>query len=136
MEWKKDFFTVSDDIKKLDTEAVFQFLTNSYWARGRSKETIEQSIKNSFCLGLYKDEQQIGLARVITDYVTFAYLCDVYIIEEFQRKGLGHFLMECLFLHPQMQAMKWVLKTTSAQTLYKDFEFKDLDSSFGWMSRK
>lgn len=80
-------------------------------------------------------EEQIGFAHVITDYCTFAYLCDVYIIENHRKKGLGHFLMECLLQHPKLSSVKWLLKTTYAQSLYKDFDFKNLESPFGWMTR-
>lgn len=135
MEWKKDSFLVSDDPNKLDLKAVHEFLTNSYWAKGRTKETVDQSIRNSFSLGLYHNERQIGFARAITDFATFAYLCDVYVLPEFQKQKLGHFLMECLFQHPKVGSLKWLLKTTSAQNLYRDFDFRDIESSFGWMTR-
>lgn len=136
MEWEKDSFIVSDDMSKLDIELIYKFLTNSYWGKGRTKELIYDSIQNSFSLGLYLNGNQIGFARAITDYYTFAYLCDVFVIEEFRRKNLGHFLMDCLFKHPKLNKVKWLLKTTNAQTLYQDFNFKELDSTFGWMLRK
>lgn len=136
MEWEKDSFIVSDDVCKLDLEVIYEFLTNSYWGKGKTKELISDSIKNSFSLGLYFNGKQIGFARAITDYSTFAYLCDVFILEEYQRKHLGHFLMDCLFRHPKLSSLKWLLKTTNAQSLYQDFNFKELDSTFGWMLRK
>jgi len=135
MEWKKDSFLVSDDPNQLDVEAIHSFLTRSYWAEGRKKEVVEQSIRNSFALGLYKDGKQIGFARAITDFATFAYLCDVFVLPEFQKQKLGHFLMECLFQHPKVSSLKWLLKTTYSQSLYRDFDFNDVESAFGWMSR-
>jgi len=136
MEWKKDSYIVSDDSSKLDLDAIHVFLTNSYWAKNRTKEVVATSIQNSFTLGMYTpDGQQMGFSRVITDYVTFAYLCDVYILETHRKNKLGHFLMECLFEHPKLSAVKWILKTTNAQSLYRDFNFVDFESSFGWMTR-
>lgn len=119
MEWKKDSFVVSDDVSKLDLNVIYEFLTNSYWGKGRTKELISDSIQNSFSLGLYYNDSQIGFARVITDYCTFAYLCDVFILEQYRRKHLGHFLMDCLFKHPKLNSLKWLLKTSAAQNLYQ-----------------
>ena len=136
MEWQKDSYTVSDDITKLDIKMIHDFLTNCYWAKGRTQDVVVESIQNSFALGLYHNEQQIGFARAITDYSTFAYLCDVFVLEEYRRKHLGHFLMECLFNHPKLSAVKWLLKTTDAKSLYQDFNFKELESPLGWMLRR
>lgn len=135
MEWKKDTYLVTDDQEQLDLNAIHHFLTNSYWAKGRSKETLTNSIHHSFTLGMFCDGEQIGFARVITDYSTFGYLCDVYILEAHRKKGLGHFLMECLFQHPRLTSIKWLLKTSYSQSLYKDFNFKEFESTFGWMIR-
>lgn len=136
MEWEKDSFIVSDDISKLDINIIYGFITNSYWAKGRSQELVAESIQNSYSLGLYFQGQQIGFARAVTDYSTFAYLCDVFVLEEYRRKHLGHFLIDCLFKHPKLNSLKWLLKTRDAKTLYQDFNFKELDSTFGWMLRK
>ncbi|HWU42891.1 MAG TPA: GNAT family N-acetyltransferase, partial [Bdellovibrio sp.] len=114
MDWKKNNYFITDDSNQYDLEAIHHFLTNCYWAQGRSKEVIAESIRNSFTLGLFRDEEQVGFARVITDYCTFAYLCDVYVLEAHRKNGLGHFLMECIFQHPKLASVKWLLKTTSA----------------------
>lgn len=136
MEWEKDSFIVSDDTSKLNIDVIHHFLTNSYWGKGRTRELVIDCIQNSFSLGLFFEEKQVGYARVITDYSTFAYLCDVFVLEEYRKNRLGHFLMECLFKHPKLNSVKWLLKTSSAQSLYRDFKFKELDSTFGWMQRK
>lgn len=136
MQWQKEDFVVSDEKSKLDVDSIHQFLCTSYWAKDRSKETVITSVEQSFTLGLFYKERQIGFARAITDYCTFAYLCDVYVAEEFRKNGLGHFLMDCLFKHPGLSSVKWLLKTTNAQSLYQDFGFKDIESAFGWMMRK
>ena len=135
MEWKKDSYFVTDNPSRHDLESIYHFLTSSYWAKGRTKEMVAESIRHSFTLGMFSGEDQIGFARVITDYCTFAYLCDVYVLEAHRKKRLGHFLMECLFQHPKLASVKWFLKTTYSQSLYKDFEFKEFDSSSGWMTR-
>lgn len=137
MEWHKGKFVVSDDKALLDLNAIHNFLSKeAYWAKDRSMETIRKSIDGSFCLGLYKEIQQTGFARVITDYSTFAYLCDVYVIEEHRRKRIGHFILDCLFSIPELSQVTWLLKTTYAQSLYKDFGFLELKSIKGWMGKK
>lgn len=136
MEWKQGEFVVSDDKKIFDVEAIHNFLTDSYWAKGRSLQIVQESISHSFCLGLFSNGRQIGFARAITDHCTFAYLCDVYVLESYRRQGLGHFLMKSLFNHPKVQGVKWLLKTTYFQSLYADFKFQDMESSFGWMIRE
>lgn len=136
MQWQKEDFIVSDKKSMLDINTIHQFLSNSYWAKDRSKDTVAKSVEQSFTLGLFRNERQIGFARVITDYCTFAYLCDVFVVEEFRKNGLGHFLMDCLFKHPDLLSVKWLLKTTSAQSLYQDFGFKDIESAVGWMMRR
>lgn len=136
MEWQHNSFIVSDDTSKLDLEVIHEFLSNSYWGKNRSKDIVSYSIQNSFSLGLYFNGKQIGFARAITDDCTFAYLCDVFIIEEYRNNKLGHFLLDCLFKHPKVESVKWLLKTTNAQSLYQDFDFKELDSTTGWMIRK
>ena len=90
MEWKQDEFTISTDRNRLQIEAIHRFLSEeSYWAQNRTKEQTETAIKNSLPFGVYKGENQIGFARVVTDYATFAYLGDVYILEEFRGRGDG-----------------------------------------------
>ncbi|MBL7545644.1 MAG: GNAT family N-acetyltransferase [Bdellovibrionaceae bacterium] len=135
MEWTKDGYLVTDDVHHFDVDSIHNFLTNSYWAKGRSKEAVITTIQNSFSIGLFYNGEQIGFARVITDYITFAYLCDVYVLEGHRKKGIGHFLMDCLLQHSKFSSVKWLLKTTYAQSLYKDFGFKEFESSFGWMTR-
>jgi ribosomal protein S18 acetylase RimI-like enzyme len=136
MEWAKDSFIVSDDINKIDIDAVHKFLTNSYWAKGRTRELVAESIKSSFNIGLFQHEKQIGFARIITDFTTFGYLCDVYVLEEHRNQKLGHFLIEYLLSHPKLKTIVLLLKTTDAQSLYRDFNFKDLESPIGWMLRR
>lgn len=127
---------VSNDKSKLDIDVVHDFLSKSYWAKGRSKESIERSIENSICFGVYKGESQIGFARVLTDYVAFAYILDVFIIETERNNGYSSLLMkEILNFEETRNVEKWFLGTRDAQFLYRKFEFKEVTPEITWMQR-
>ncbi|RDC63175.1 GNAT family N-acetyltransferase [Adhaeribacter pallidiroseus] len=122
-------FYVSTEKTKLDKNVIIDFLQNkSYWAKTRSRETIETSIENSFCFGIYTlKNKQVGFARVITDFGVFSWLLDVFILEEYQNKGLGNFLLQEIMAHPDLQAIKrWGLGTKDAHGLYERFGFTAL----------
>jgi GNAT superfamily N-acetyltransferase len=120
-------FTVSTDPARLDMDAIHAFLTASYWAEGIPRETVERSLPGSLCFGLYEGGRQIGLARVITDRATFAYLCDVYVLPERRGLGLGKWLMECVMAHPDLQGLRrFHLVTRDAQELYRPFGFAEV----------
>lgn len=119
--------TVSTDKDKLDIAFVHQFLTNTYWAKGRTIEEVTSTIENSFCFGIYVDEKQVGFARVVTDYIVFAYIMDVFIIEECQGKGYSSILMEKVLNEPKLSKIKtWRLATSDAHFLYRKFGFEEL----------
>jgi GNAT superfamily N-acetyltransferase len=101
MDYQRGEFTISTDKSRLDIEVIHSFLDRSYWAAGRSGETIRRSIENSLPFGVYKGDQQVGFARVITDYATFAWIADVFILDPFQGQGLGKWLMEVIIAHPE-----------------------------------
>lgn len=88
-------FLITSDPARLDIDFIHGYLTRSYWSEGIPRDIVERSIANSLCFGVYEGEKQIGFARVITDYATFAYLADVFIIESHRGKGLSKFLMQC-----------------------------------------
>ena len=92
-ERKKGRYSISTNPKRLDLGAIHGFLTRSFWAEGIPKTLVARSIRNSLCFGLFHDRAQIGFARVITDRATFAYLCDVYVLEEYRAKGMGQWLI-------------------------------------------
>jgi len=120
-------FYISTDKSKLDLEIISDFLSNrSYWAKGRSKETIEKSIENSLCFGVYDlENRQVGFARVISDYAVFAWLLDVFILENQRGKGLGRLLMTEIINHKSLQGLKRCgLGTKDAHSLYEKFGFK------------
>jgi GNAT superfamily N-acetyltransferase len=131
-EWHKGEFTISDDRARLDVAAIHEFLsTESYWARGRRIEVVRRAIENSLPFGLYKGERQVGFARAVTDYATFAWLADVYVLGEFRGHGLGVWLAETALAHPQLQGLRrWILATRDAHELYRRFGFRAADAEF------
>ena len=122
-------FFVSTDKGKIDLGLVHEFLTNSYWGKGRSKEQVERSIENSLSFGVYRGNEQVGFARIISDYATFAYLADVFVLPSFQGKGLGKMLMSHIMDHDLLQNLRrWMLATRDAHELYAKFGFEPLES--------
>ncbi len=128
MDNKPEPIAISTDKSKLDLKWIHDYLsTQSYWAKGRSLKTVQISIENSLCFGVYAGSQQIGFARVVTDYSVFAWLMDVFIASEFQNKGIGKKLIKHIMNHPQLANLqKWGLNTWDAHDLYKKFGFKNL----------
>jgi len=136
MEFKKDKFTISDDVSRLDIDAICDFLSRAYWADKRPRHLIERSIKHSLNFGVYDGERQIGFARVVTDHATFAYLCDVFIHEEYRGHSLGKWMMECVMTHPDLQGLRrWSLATRDAHGLYQQFGFTELSDPSLWMEK-
>jgi GNAT superfamily N-acetyltransferase len=119
--------SVSTDKKKLEIPFIQDFLKDIYWAAGRTMEEVQTTIDNSFCFGIYLDDKQIGFARVITDYVVFAYVMDVFITEEQRGKGYSSILIEAMMKEPKLKEVKiWRLATKDAHFLYEKFGFKPL----------
>ena len=130
-------FTISTDKTRLQVPVIHEFLSQeSYWARGRSIEQTKTAIENSICFGVYQGERQIGFARVVSDCATFAYLGDVFIIEEFRGQGVSKWLMETIISHPELQGLRrWVLATRDAHALYEKFGFHPLTFPDRWMEK-
>jgi N-acetylglutamate synthase-like GNAT family acetyltransferase len=127
IEYKKDDFYITTDFGKIDVDAVSSLLGQSYWAKSRERDVIIKSLKNSLCFSLLHNDKQIGLVRVITDCATFAYLCDVIIDDKYRHKGLGKWVLECVFKYPGLQNLRrWCLVTKDAHEFYKKFGFKSL----------
>lgn len=117
---------VTTDPARVDVDAAHAYLSRSYWAEAIPKALLERAIANSLCFALLADDQrQLGLARVITDGATFAYLCDVYVLEEARGEGLGKWLIESVMAHPDLQGLRrFVLCTRDAHGLYAPFGFE------------
>ncbi|MFS2224398.1 GNAT family N-acetyltransferase [Pantoea sp. B65] len=118
---EKDRFCVSSDNQLLDIDAIHRYLNRSSWAAGIDIDTVRLSIAHSLNFGLYHAAEQIGFARVVTDFATFGYLCDVYVLEEYQQQGLGRWLMECCHSHPLLseKLRRIMLVTSTAPWLYE-----------------
>lgn len=126
MEIQENGFVFSDDKNLVDVKAVHQYLSEeSYWAKNIPFETVKRSIENSLCFGIYKDGEQAGFSRWVTDKATFAYLCDVYVKTEFRGLGLSKKLMSLMMFHPDLQGLRrYHLVTLDAHGLYEQFGFK------------
>lgn len=129
--------SVSTDKNKLNVPFIQQFLKDIYWAAGRTIEEVQTTIDHSFCFGIYLNDTQIGFARVITDYVVFAYLMDVFITEKHRGKGYSSVLIRSMMTEPKLKDIKiWRLATSDAHFLYEKFGFKALENPEKMMEKK
>ena len=131
-------FQITIDKLCLDEGLIHNFLCyQSYWAKGRTLETVRTSIEQSLCFGVMKGDEQIGFARVVTDYATFAWLCDVFILDEYRGKGLGKWLVDCVTTYEPLLSLRiWLLATTDAHELYRRYGgFDKLSEPGKWMIR-
>ena len=120
-------YAITTDRERMDVEAIHAVLSRSYWARGIPLAVVERSIRHSLCFGVFQGAAQLGFARVITDYATFAYLGDVFILDSHQGRGLGKWLIECVMAHPELQGLRrWNLATRDAHPLYARHGFQPL----------
>jgi GNAT superfamily N-acetyltransferase len=117
----KDNYFISTNKEKLDIDTIYNYIAfESYWAQGIPKTIVEKSIEGSLCFGLYKNNEQIGFARLVTDKATFAYLADVFVLPEYRGKGLSKWLMQTIHAHPELQTLRrWMLATRDAHGLYE-----------------
>lgn len=137
MEITKDEFCISTDKSRLQREVIDRFLKEeSYWAETRSPEQTSAAIENSLCFGLYRDHEQIGFARVISDFATFAYIGDVFVLSEYRGRGLSKWLMATIVDYPELQGLRrWILATRDAHSLYSKFGFAPLRFPERWMEK-
>ena len=127
LEYSRGEFVVSTDPARLELDTLHNFLTRCYWAEGIPREVVARSLENSLCFGVFRGPHQIGFARVVSDYATYAYLGDVFILDAYRGRGLAKFLMQCIRQHPQLQGLRrWTLATRDAHGLYTQFGFRPL----------
>lgn len=120
-------YSISTDPGRLDVDAIHAFLTASYWAEGISRELVQRALDGSLCFGLYHGADQVGLARVVTDRSTFAYLCDVYVLPSHRGRGLGEWLIETVMGHSDLRGLRrFSLVTRDMQRLYRKFGFSEV----------
>src|SRR5205823_14054325 len=123
--WKRGEYTISTEKARFDIDVITKFLAEeSYWANRRTHEQTIRAIENSLCFGLFYQDRQIGFARVVTDFATFAYLGDVFVLGEYRGRGLSKWLMEVIIEHPDLQGLRrWLLATKDAHGLYVTYGF-------------
>ncbi len=134
---QRGVYLVSNDVARLDLELVCDYLRDTYWASDVPRTEILCSIRNSLACGLYYGGGQIGFARVVSDYARFAYLADVFVLEEHRGRGLGRWLGERVLEHPNLKGVrKWMLATRDAHGLYERLEFTEVDEPEWLMERR
>jgi GNAT superfamily N-acetyltransferase len=127
MEWQREGYRISTDPDRLDRGVIHGFLRDSYWASGVPREVVDKAIRNSLPFGLYESDALIGFARVVTDFATFAYVADVFVLPSHRGRGLAVWLMEVIRGHPELQGLRrWVLATRDAHALYRKTGFVEL----------
>jgi len=134
MNLKKGKYSIVTDNSKMDIKMIHGFLSRSYWAENIPIETVQRSIEGSLCFGVFDNEKQIGFARLVTDRATFAYLADVFILEEYRGQGLCKWMMEAVMAYAELHGMRRVmLATRDAHGLYAQFGFTPLTNVDRWM---
>ena len=133
----KKGFMISTDKSRLDFEAIYNYLAeHSYWAKGIPRERLSRAVENSICFGIYKENEQAGFARVVTDEATFAYICDVFVLPAYRGMGLSKWLIQTIVEHPELQGLRrWSLATADAHGLYSQFGFIPLTRPEVWMEK-
>lgn len=138
MRWEReDGYFISTERELLSLDVIHGYITRSYWAEGRTKDLVQTCIDNSFCFGVYApDGQQVGFARLVTDFAVMYWVGDVFVLEEHRGRGLGKWLMACIVHLPQFEKLTGILSTRDAQGLYAQFDFKDPAENNHFMRRK
>lgn len=136
-EWRRGEFLITTDKTRFDLDAIHAYLSReSYWAREIPRQVVERSLTNSLAFALLHGTRQIGLARLVTDRATFAWLGDVYVLSEFRGQGLSKWLMEVIIDYPEVQGLRrWLLATADAHSLYERFGYKPLARPERFMER-
>lgn len=135
-EQRRGEYTVSSDPARMEMDVIHGYLSRAYWCEEIPRELLDRAVQNSLCFGLFERETQIGFVRVVTDYATFAYICDVFVLESHQGKGLGRWLMQCVLQHPELQGLRrWHLTTRDAHSLYRKVGFVPLSKPERHMER-
>jgi GNAT superfamily N-acetyltransferase len=136
MEHRQGPYTLSTNPDRLDLATIRRYLSEVYWSQGIPFEVVERAFRNSLVFGIYQGEAIVGWSRLITDYATFAYLADVFILPEHRGSGLSKWMMACVVGHPELQGLRrWMLATRDAHNLYAQFGFVPIAAPERWMER-
>ena len=137
-ETTSDGYLISDDPVRLDLAAIHAYLARSYWATGVPREIVDRAVRNSLCIGAYTASgEQVGLARVVSDFATYAWLCDVYVLEPHRGRGLSKALMRAVLSHPRLQCVRRIaLATRDAHGLYAQFGLTPLAKPESQMEKR
>ena len=137
MQWQRDGYEIDTDRERLDFLVIHSFLSEeSYWAKGRSLEVVRRSIENSLPFGIFHGGGQVGFGRVVTDYATFAWVADVFVLPGHRGRGLAAWMLEIMLAHPDLQGLRrWALATKDAHQLYDKLRFRPLRWPARWMER-
>jgi GNAT superfamily N-acetyltransferase len=134
IEDKVNNLTLSTDPKRLDLDAICSFLAQAYWADTRSRKTIQHSLENSLVFAVYDGDRQVAMARVVTDFATFAWVCDVFVHPDYRGRGISKWLMREILAHPDLHGLRrWLLASSTARGLYSQFGFTQLKNPERWM---
>jgi GNAT superfamily N-acetyltransferase len=140
-QWQRTDFEISTDPTRIDLDVTQQFLsTEAYWSQGVPRDIVQRAVAGSIVFGVYHRTatgwEQVGMARVVSDRATFAWVCDVFVLDSFRGHGLGKWLMECVAAHPELQGLRrWMLATRDAQGLYKQTGFTELHDPSRFMEK-
>jgi len=133
VEERRGEYWLSSDLARMDVDVVHDYLSREYWSRGIPRDVVERSMQNSVCFGVFCGAEQVGFARVISDFATFAYVADVFVLEQHRGRGLATWLMQFVMQHPRLQGLRrWALATRDAHGLYEKVGFKLLNPD-RWM---
>lgn len=136
MEWVRDAYVLTTDPARVDIDALHEFLVRSYWAANIPRDVVARSVRHSLNFTLLHEHRQVGFARVVTDYATFAYVGDVYVLEAHRGRGLSRWMMETMVACPELQGFRrWSLLTRDAHGLYAHVGFTPLAAPDRWMER-
>jgi GNAT superfamily N-acetyltransferase len=136
MEWTQGGFTITTDPERVDLDAVHGFLRTAYWCEDIPRETVARAVAGSLNFSMWLGGRQVGYARVVTDRTTFAWVCDVFVLESYRGRGLSKWLMRTVVQHPELQGLRrWLLATRDAHGLYRHVGFAPLETPDRWMER-
>ena len=136
MNWTSGAYRVTTERKQFDDVAIHAYLTTSYWSPGVPLDVVKRALDHSVCFGLFQGDAQVGLARAVTDRATFAYLADVYVLDDHRGQGLGKFIMTCVLDHPDLKSLRrMMLGTKDAHGLYANYGFTPLKTPARFMER-